>query len=240
MQIWECRDLGKAKEFLKMRIWHEGHKLVLDQHDYLSKVVKHFNMEDKPAAYTPLPFGYEPEENKDTVTQSQRLEYQSVIRSLLYIMIGTRPDIAFAVTGVAQFSANPSPKHLEIAKHIIHYINMTPKMSIVFDGASNKGLIAFTDSDWAADKIKCRSQTGFFFQLASAVVSWQSQAQKTVALSSTEAEYMALSDCSRQAVWIKTLLSELGIDVGPIHICGDNQGSLHWIKSCNRKTIQAH
>ena len=99
-------------------------------------------------------------------------------------------------------------------------------MSLVFDGASNKGLIAFTDSDWASDKISRRSQTGYFFQLAGASFAWQSWAQKTVALSSTKAKYMALSDCSRQVVWIKSLLSELGINVLPIHVAGDNQSSL--------------
>ena len=112
------------------------------------------------------------------------------------------------------------------AKHSIAYLKTTPKMSLVFDGASNKGLIAFTDSDWASDKISWRSQTEYFFQLASALFSWQSRAQKTIALSSTEAKYMALSDCSQQAVWIKSLLSKLEINAPPIHVAGDNQGSL--------------
>ena len=127
---------------------------------------------------------------------------------------------------MAQFSANPSNKHMNAAKHILRYLNMTQSVSIIDDGGSNKGLIAFMDSDWASDKIKHRSQTGFFFMIAGTIFLWQSWAQKTVALSSTEAKYIALSDCSRQAVWIKSLLNELDINVGPIHINGDNQGSL--------------
>jgi len=141
-------------------------------------------------------------------------------------MLGTRPDISFAVIKMAQFSANPSTEHMEKSKHILRYLNTTRKTSLVFDGKSDKGLIAFTDSDWASDKIARRSQTGYFFQIAGAIFSWQSRAQKTVALSSTEAEYMALSDCSRQAVWIKSLLNELGINIGSIPINGDNQGSI--------------
>jgi hypothetical protein len=223
---WECRDIGEAKEFLRMRIRREGRKLILDQHVYLDKIVTRFNLQKSNSVYTPLPYGYEPEENKETATATQRLEYQSVIGSLLYIMLGTRPDVSFAVIKMAQFSANPSLKHLNVAKHIIQYLNTTRERCLVYDGASNKGLIAFTDSDWASDKIKRRSQTGFFFMIAGAIFSWQSRAQKTVALSSTEAEYMALSDCSRQAVWIKSLLLELGINVEPIHINGDNQGSI--------------
>ena len=115
---------------------------------------------------------------------------------------------------------------MDAAKHILCYLKTTHNKCLVYNGASNKGLIAFTDSDWAADKIKCHSQTGFFFMIAGTIFSWQSQAQKTVALSSTEAEYMALSDCSQQAVWIKSLLEELGIKVAPIHINGENQGSI--------------
>ena len=84
----------------------------------------------------------------------------------------------------------------------------------------------YTDSDWAAYKIKRWSITGYFFKLANGIFSWCTHAQKTVALSSTEAEYMAMSDCSKQAMWIKTLLSELGLTLGAIPIYGDNQGSI--------------
>jgi len=68
--------------------------------------------------------------------------------------------------------------------------------------------------------------TGYFFRLANGIISWQPRSQKTIALSSTEAEYMALSDCSRQAVWMKTVFSELEMPLGTIPICGDNQGSI--------------
>ena len=77
-----------------------------------------------------------------------------------------------------------------------------------------------------ADPIKRRSVTGFFFKLANGIISWQSRSQKTVALSSTEAEYMALSDCSRQAVWISSILQELRMSIGTVPIAGDNQGSI--------------
>ena len=141
-------------------------------------------------------------------------------------MLGTRPDSSYAVIKMAQFASNPSLDHMNKAKQIIHYLGSSPDLSLVFDGGSDKGVIAFCNSDWASDKIKHKSQTGYFFQLASALISWQPRAQKTIALSSTRAEYMALCDCYKQAKWIKTLLSELGINVGPIPINGDNQGSI--------------
>ena len=154
------------------------------------------------------------------------MTYQSIIGSLLYIMLGTCPDITYAVTKLAQFSTNPSHEHMEKAKYICRYLNSTADYALVFDGSSGEGVIGYTDSDWAANPIKCRSITGYFFKLANGIFSWQSRAQKTVALSSTEAEYMAMSDCSRQAMWIQSLLGELGYHIQTFPICGNNQGSI--------------
>src|SRR5258708_27128027 len=89
-----------------------------------------------------------------------------------------------------------------------------------------QGLIACTNSDWASDPQKQRSQTGYFIWLAGGAISWTSRAQKTIALSSTEAEYMALSDCSHQVVWMHSLMGELSYHLKPVPICGDNQGSI--------------
>jgi hypothetical protein len=96
----------------------------------------------------------------------------------------------------------------------------------VFKHAPGKGLDAYTDSDWASDPITRRSVTGYFFQLAGGPITWQSRAQTTVAHSSTEAEYMALSDCFRQVSWIRNIFLELGMRLGPIPIYADNQGSI--------------
>ena len=86
--------------------------------------------------------------------------------------------------------------------------------------------MACTDSDWASDNTTRRSQSGYFIKLAGGLISWTSRTQKTIDLSSTEAEYMALSNCSRQVVWMHTLLGELSYHIKPIPICRDNQGSI--------------
>jgi hypothetical protein len=152
--------------------------------------------------------------------------FQMVIGSLLYLMLGTRPDIAYSVCLLARFSANPSQEHLDKACYIVRYLAGTANYALVYDGGSNKGLLAYTDSDYASDPIKWRSVSGFFFKLANASISWQSRAQNTIAHSATEAEYMALSDCSRQAVWLQNVMTELGLTVRPTPICADNQGAI--------------
>src|SRR5260221_8145031 len=136
---------------------------------------------------TPLPQGYKPLPNKNLVDPALRLKFQSIIESLLYIMLGTRPDIAYAVTVMSQFAVNPSREHLDKALYICRYLACTPEYSLVYEGQSNQGLIAYTDSDWASDLIKRRSVTRFFIKLANGNISWQSHSQKTVAISSTEA-----------------------------------------------------
>jgi hypothetical protein len=96
----------------------------------------------------------------------------------------------------------------------------------VFKHAPEKGLATYTDSDWASNPITRRSVTGYFFQLAGGPITWRSRAQTTVAHSLTEAEYMALSDCSHQVSWICNIFLEIGICLGPILIYADNQGSI--------------
>ncbi len=196
MTKWECRDLGDCKEFLCMHIQRKGRSIYLDQCSYLEKVIECFGMTNAKYARTPLPTGYTPTPDEGEVNPQRRTLFQQIIGSLLYIMLGTHPDIAFAVTKLAQFAANPSQEHVDKAKYVLCYLAGTAKYALVYNSATNKGLIAYTDSDYAADPVKCRSTTGYLLKLAHGIISWQSRAQKTIALSATEAEYMALSDCS--------------------------------------------
>ena len=136
---------------------------------YLQKVLQRFGLMNAATCATPLPAGYKLSENKGTADAKMRVTYQSVIGSLLYIMLGTRPDITYAVTKMAQFAANPSKEHLEKAKYICHYLAGTQNYALIYDGVSKKGIIAYTDSDWAADTIKRWSITGYFFKLANGI-----------------------------------------------------------------------
>ena len=141
-------------------------------------------------------------------------------------MIGMQPDVAYTVTKMSQFTANPNKEHLDRALYICCYLLGTSKYSLVYDGKGGGGLIGFADSDWASDPITRKSTTGYLVKLANGVFCWNSRAQKSIALSSTEAEYMSLSDTSRQLVWICSLFEELGVQLMPIPLCSDNQGSI--------------
>jgi len=191
MKEWDCQDLGDTKEFLQMRIHRQGKLISLEQKDYLRTVLECFNMHNARAAPTPLPQGYVPTPNESPENPKHKSHYQQVIGSLLYLMLGTCPDIAFAVTKMSQFAANPSEEHLSKALYICHYLIGTADYSLTY-GRSRDGIIAYADSDWGSVHTR-RSNTGYIVLMSGAAVSWQSKAQKTIALSSTEAEYMALS-----------------------------------------------
>jgi Reverse transcriptase (RNA-dependent DNA polymerase) len=151
MNKWECRNLGDTKEFLCMRIIHKQGMIFLDQTAYLQKVLQRFQMTNARAAVTPLPAGYNPVPNPDPYNADTCHKFQQVIGSLLYIMLGTCPDIAYAVTKLLQYAANPSKDHLAKAHYICHYLAGTPDYALVYKDGN--GIISYADSNWASDSV---------------------------------------------------------------------------------------
>ena len=223
---WKCRDLDPAKKFLHMRIRRSGSKILIDQCAYLEKVLERFGMTNARSTTILLPQGYYLWFYNGQADLDLQSCFQQVIGSLLYIMLGTQLDIAYAVTALSQHAAKSLQEYLDKALYICQYLLGTYFYSLVFDSISQAGLIAFTDFDWASNpNIHC-SQTGWFIKLANCIFSWKLQQQQQIAYFSKEAEYIALSDGSKQVVWLWSLLEELGYRLNPIPICGNNQGSI--------------
>ena len=182
MKTWESRDLGEATEYLGMRITRnrKKHTLTLDQTSYADKVVKQFQLDNCKPTYVPLPTGYNPRPSLEDSKPSPALRsrYQSVIGSLLYIMLGTRPDIAFSVIKMSQFSANPSEEHLQKSLYIVRYLATTKDLCLTYGGTdTDNGLIAYSDTDWAGDIETSRSTTGYGIFFANSIISWLSRHQ---------------------------------------------------------------
>jgi hypothetical protein len=191
---------------------------------------------------TPLPVGYISIPNADPYNADICYQFQQVIGLLLYIMLGTCPDIAYTVMKLSQYATNPSKDHLVKVYYICHYLAGTPDYVLVYKDRT--GIISYTDSDWASDLVNCQSTTGYIVKMASVVFSWNSRVQKTIVLSFIEAENMLLSDVSRQLIWVSTLLSELGLNPTPIPLYGDNQGAIFMasnpVQECRIKHIDIH
>jgi hypothetical protein len=159
--------------------------------------------------------------------EMQRIPYQSAIGSLMYAMLGTRPDIAYAVGATSRYCSNPGPSHWVAVKRIFRYLKGTMNHELEYKGQGQ--LIGYTDADWAGDIDDRRSTTGYTFIVGGGSVTWNSRKQQTVALSTTEAEYMSLAEAAKEATWIRTFLFELGF--GPVEnvatrIYSDNQGCI--------------
>eukprot|EP00698_Gefionella_okellyi_P018278 TRINITY_DN5462_c1_g1_i3.p1 TRINITY_DN5462_c1_g1~~TRINITY_DN5462_c1_g1_i3.p1 ORF type:complete len:457 (-),score=85.43 TRINITY_DN5462_c1_g1_i3:362-1732(-) len=156
--------------------------------------------------------------------------YRRLVGGLNYLVSCTRPDIAAAVSAVAAHMSEPHENHMTAVKRILRYLKGTrdyclmlrlPRMS------DQLQLIGFTDADYAGDPQTRRSQTGYCFMLGNAVISWKSQKQTTVAQSTTEAEYISANEATREAVSLRKLLGEIGVEQqGPSTIYEDNQACI--------------
>ena len=154
-------------------------------------------------------------------------EYRALVGSLMYLMISTRPDLAYSVGYLARFMNNHNITHMQAARRVLKYIAGTVELGITYRHGDTSFLRGYSDSDWASDLNTRRSTTGYLFLAAGGAVSWSSRLQQTVALSSTEAEYMALSEAAREAMALRELAKDLHwTSADPILIKEDNQGAL--------------
>jgi len=145
LKHWECHDTGDVMDFLGMKVNKTPLHITINQKAYLKMVLERFDMHNAKIAPTPILLGYVLQENKGAVDPVQCQKFQSVIRSLLYLMLGMHLDIAFAVIKMLQFLANPSQDHLDKAMYIMHYLIGTQDYHVVYDGRLNEGLIAHTE-----------------------------------------------------------------------------------------------
>src|SRR5215813_8137290 len=146
----------------------------------------------------------------------------------MYTMLGTHPDLAFAVSKLSRFSSNPMEQHLKAAKHVLRYLRRMSTLKLRYGSDGDIIPHAYSDSDWGSDKDRWYSVTGYVFMLAGGVICWSSSRQKTMALSSTEAEYMAISKTTKHAIWLCIISSEIRMELSdPTIIYGDNQGSIN-------------
>lgn len=156
--------------------------------------------------------------------------YRSIVGRLNYLACTTRPDLMFAVSYISQFNKCPHPEHLSAVKLVLRYLAGTSELGIRYEKEEKHiPLAGSVDADWAQCPIDRRSYTGYRTMLCGGPISWEAKKQSTVALSSTEAEYMALTCAPKEIVFIKSIVIELGLN----EVCGkevilncDNQGSI--------------
>ncbi|XP_031358969.1 secreted RxLR effector protein 161-like [Photinus pyralis] len=159
--------------------------------------------------------------------------YQSAVGKLLYATRATRPDLAYVIGVLCQYCSNSGPNHWTAVKRVMRYLRGTTGATLKYSSSGNPQIIGYCDSNFAGCPDDRKSTTGFTFLLAGGAVTWQSKKQPTVACSTTEAEYMALAQATKEAIWLRRLLRELQLPNcdDPIKIYCDNKGAIDLSKN---------
>lgn len=221
---FKIKNLGEAKQCLGVRIArdYENNCITLDQENYIDQILKKFNMSECKSVSTPM--------NTDICIDKvesvgdQNLPYQRLIGSLMYLAVLTRPDIAYTVSFLSQFNNCYTELHWKCAKRVLRYLQGTKALKLKFSN-DNGELQGYADADWASDRNDRKSYTGLVFKLSGGAISWESNKQRTVALSSTEAEYMSLCEASKEGIYLRNVLSELIKYESSVTIFNDNQSA---------------
>ncbi|MCO5580831.1 hypothetical protein L7F22_034704 [Adiantum nelumboides] len=204
---------------MEIRRHRPSRTLHLSQKKFAGDILGKFHLRKTCTCITPLPSNYKaflggPKNTKSSWVKSSRASsYRSMLGSIRYLITCTRPDIAFASGLLSRFMHNPSQHHALLAARLLHYIAQTKNLGITFGKHHSNPLCVegYSDADWASEKETCLSTGGYIFTLSEGAVSWKSKRQQTVSLSSCEAEYKAVTDAAKEALWLGNLLEELGV-----------------------------
>jgi hypothetical protein len=197
-------------------------------HMIILNLLKRFKMEDSHPVRTPEDVNQKLDLHTNETETTPIFPYREAIGGLLYLTQISRPDIAHAVNYLSRFNQNPDIVHWRAVKRILRYLKSTISLKMEFSSLEENTITAYCDADWGNDLADRRSTTGFIIFHNRNPVSWSSKKQPTVALSTTEAEYMVLSYTCQELIWLRSLASELdptSVEV-PTTLYNDNKGAV--------------
>jgi hypothetical protein len=220
--------VGDVDCFLGIQVERNKDFILLHQEAYIKKVVSQFGMEGCNPVQTPFESGlsiWDLEGHQ----KNEALPYRELIGSLMFIAVWTRPDISHAVSVLSQYFDSASDIHWNAAKRVLRYLSGTLRTGIKF-GGGNTELIGYSDADFGGDK--GRSRSGVVFLLNNGPITWMSRKQTVTSTSTCQAEYVAAFEATKQAVWLRRILTDLGLKPkGPTVINIDNEGAICVIKN---------
>ncbi|KAH0637403.1 hypothetical protein KY289_037318 [Solanum tuberosum] len=220
---FSIKDLGPLHFFLGVEVIQHDHGLTLTQTSFIADILSKFNMLDANSVSTPL-FTNEFLSLDDGSPSADATLYRQVIGSLQYLTF-TRPDICFAVNKLAQFQHSPSTKHWQATKRLLRYLKGTITYGLHFKRGDSSQLLAYSDADWGGIPDTRHSTSAYVIFLGKNPISWCSNKQRTVARSSTEAEYRAVASVVAELNWLTNLLQELWVKLPcPPKVFCDNIG----------------
>ena len=250
---YAIRDLGTPKNFLGMEIdrSEDGKKVKLTCTRYIENIAKKYDCISSGKTKVPMMEKLSTEDQAPGGSTVDPTYYRGIVGSLLWASITCRPDIAFTVKELSRFLVSPLQKHLSAAKRCLQYLHETRDTGLVYstddvhEELRNKPLMyqkrewssrpvnkphGYSDADWAGEIPGRKSTSGYVFMLNGAAISWSPRSQSVVALSTTEAEYYALCEATKEALFVRKMLAELKqiTEAEQILIFEDNHACAKW------------
>jgi Reverse transcriptase (RNA-dependent DNA polymerase) len=230
----EVTDLGELHWLLGIEIRRDRtHRFTyLSQRSYIAAILRRYNLEDARQLSTPMEpnvhyMSAQSPATTEEIAQMRDVPYREAVGSLMYLALATRPDIAYAVGVVSRFCSNPGSAHWEAVKRVFKYLKGSSELWLtygVFEGGER--LLGYADADGSMAEDR-HAVSGYAFLIDGGAVSWSSKKQDIVSLSTTESEYVAAAHSAKEALWLKSLISQIfGPLTYPIDILCDNQSAI--------------
>lgn len=228
---FEMKDKGKLKHFLGLEIDYDREvgMIKIKQSRYVEAILRKFDFENCKTVSTPI----DPKLNVNVINNGNitNKPYRELIGCLMFLMLGSRPDICFALNYFSRYQDTATDEMWKYLTRILRYLRATVNMGLEFRRGDRQELICFVDADWGGDTKDRKSVSGYLFKVFGNVVSWTTRKQNCVALSTTEAELIALSASVCEGLWIKKLLSDFNVNIKTIIFYEDNQGCIALVKN---------
>ena len=205
----------------------------LDQTVYLKQKLEEFkDYIDKEKASSPLPSNYQKllQDAESETCDTTGFPYRRIVGSLMYAMLGTRPDLACSISVVSQFLEKPKPTHIKLVKQILKYVAGSLDYKLRYQTTSSMEIIGYVDASYA-NETEYQSRSGYGFMLAGGLISWYSGRQKITAQSSAESEYYAAVSAGNEAIWFRQLIDDMGFPQKTVTIYEDNQACISLTKN---------
>ena len=237
---FKLRDLGPTSFLLGVEITRDRATctLQLSQRQYALDILERFNFGDCGTVSTPMDPGAKLSVSQapttaDEIAHMRNVPYINAVGALMYLSVATRPDIAYAVGVLCRFNSNPGIEHWKAVKHLFRYVKSTVDYKLTYAPSPSKELFtSYTDSDHGGNVDTGRSTSGYVVKMGTGAVSWRSKLQSIVALSTTEAEYVAAVSAGAEVVWMRALMAELGYDTAaPSTLHMDNKSAIQVAKN---------
>lgn len=238
---FELKNLGDVKQYLGINVTkdNQGH-FCIDQRNYIERIVAEIGLKDSKVSSYPIDQGYF--KNIDSPSLPSNDQYRKIIGMLLYLSTNSRPDVAASVSILSQKVSKPTVYDMNEAKRVVRYLKGSMDLKLHLSGEGvRKDLYAYADANFAEDVIHGKSNSGLFIGINGGALTWHCHKQQVVALSTTEAEYIALCEAGKELVWVKRLCKDFDIDVStatPVY--EDNQSCIKMILNDSQSNRTKH